>query len=284
MNNPLSPDYVPDKTDGKYPVSIGTSLALETLFGINENIPPTDPLPFTEYSALYVNLRTLVRNLTGAVRKELREEWSNDRIYREIYEELKLLPTVVSEQSHQKLDVYVYFLDYRGIEVKYPNAILKAQKSLTSIKGETLEQYVFSKLRQEQGDRHIPIFRGSITFPVDENNRSIVMTHLPVDLLQFVEKSNVDLIESHTGAIKRKNKWYTKLNNGKELERIPFNNLTIQMFGDGKTFSGLPIAQRRKILDFAKVNRWNQTTSERLMRKQFSRLPDKELAATIKNL
>lgn len=284
MTSPLSEDYVPDKTDGKFPVSIGTSLAIETLFGLNENVTPTNPLPFTQYRSIYVNLRTLIRNLVGAVRKELKTEWSNQRIYQEVYEELINLPDILDQQSHGKLDLYLYFLDYRSIERKYPNAILKPQKSLSSIKSESLEQYVFARLNQEEKERRVSIFHGDMSFPIDKSAQSLVMTHLPADLLEFTTGTNLDLLESHTGTIKPPRQWYTKLNNGKELDRIAFNPLTIQIFGDGKTFVGLPIKQRKLVLEFAKENRWNQMTGERLMRKQFERHPDSELRELIKKL
>ena len=284
MTSPLSEDYVPDKKDGKFPVSIGTSLAIETLFGLNENVPPTDPLPYTQYSSLYVNIRTLVRNLVGAVRKELKEEWTQQRIYQELYDELLNLPDVIERQSHGKLDLYIYFLDYRSIARKYPNALLKPQKSLSSIKSESLEQYVFARLKQEEGDRAVSVFHGDLSFPIDRGKRSLVMTHLPTDLLDYCNTNVLDLLESHTGAIKDSRHWYTKLSNGKELDRIAFNPLTIQIFGDGKTFVGLPSTQRKAVIEFAKENRWNQMTGERLMRKQLERLPDTELRALIKKL
>ena len=46
---------------------------------------------------------------------------------------------------------------------------------------------------------------------------------------------NVDLIETHTGVIKDRNKWYTKLS-GKGMECIPFAKWSLQFFGDGKIF------------------------------------------------
>ena len=85
LNNEIAHEEV---TQGKYQVSIGTSLALETLFGINDNIPPTDPLPYKQYSYLLINLRTLIRNMYGAVQKELKTEWSAGRYYEKVLKEL----------------------------------------------------------------------------------------------------------------------------------------------------------------------------------------------------
>jgi len=67
-NNPNIDDNLEHQEvfHGKYAVSIGTSLAMETLFGINDLIPPTNPLPFTRYGYVIINVRTLIRNIYGA--------------------------------------------------------------------------------------------------------------------------------------------------------------------------------------------------------------------------
>jgi hypothetical protein len=74
--------------------------------------------------------------------------------------------------------------------------------------------------------------------------------------------------------------WYTKLN-GKGLERIPFKPWSLQWFGDGKTFSGMPPKYRSSVLEFAEKNHWNQTTTEQLIKAQMNRFPDKEIRAEL---
>jgi hypothetical protein len=129
LNNEIAHEEV---TQGKYQVSIGTSLALETLFGINDNIPPTDPPPYKQYSYVLINLRTLVRNMYGAVQKELKTEWSAGRYYEKVLKELEMIPLILEDQSHGKLSAVYYLPSYRSVEKEYPNAILKSlgKKSL----------------------------------------------------------------------------------------------------------------------------------------------------------
>ena len=93
------------KTQGKFRLSIGTSLAIETLFGINDLVPASHPLPYTKYDYIFVNVRTLVRNLYGAVQKELKTTWNRDQYLREIVEELTILPEIINDNSKGKLSL-----------------------------------------------------------------------------------------------------------------------------------------------------------------------------------
>ena len=281
QQNPEVFNQAKDVTEGKYNVSIGTSLALETLFGINDNIPPPKVLPFNDYKYLVINVKTLLRNIVGAVNKELKTEWTTDHYVKVLLEEMGNIPNIVSDQSHDKLHVIYYFLDYKSLTKEYPNALIRESRSETSLKSEAMEKYAFDKLKGMKDT--LKVYFGDLVVPLDEKSKSVMITHMPLDLVPYAQSSRCDLLETHTGAIKDRNKWYTKLS-GKELERIPFTRKTIQIFGDGKTFKGLTPKQREAILSFAKENHWNQSTTDRLIEKQIQRLPDKELSKIISSL
>lgn len=265
-------------TEGQYQVSIGTSLALETLFGINENVKPTNPLPYTQYDNLFVNIRTLVRNLYGAVSKELKVQWSAQHYLKKVLEELRNIPLIISDQSHEKLSVIYYFCDYHSLAREYPHAILKKGREQVSLY-DNIEAYVIDNVKRLAKQGKLNIMICDVKVPIPEE-RNLILTHYPVDLVPYATSRNLDLIESHTGAIKNRHKWYTKLK-GKDMERIPFSRKTIQIFGDGRTFSGVPPKQKKMVMDFSESNRWNQTTTDRVIDAQMNRFPDKELARLI---
>ena len=90
---------------------------------------------------------------------------------------------------------------------------------------------------------------------------SLIMTHLPVDLLARYRFSRLELLESHTGKIKGPAEWNTKLTNGKELANIPFNSFTLQLFGDnGNMFSPQSISIRRVLLEAAQKWGWTNVS------------------------
>lgn len=264
-------------TQGQYQVSIGTSLALETLFGINENVKPTNPLPYTQYDNLFVNIRTLVRNLYGAVSKELKVQWTAQHYLKKVLEEIRDIPTIISDQSHDKLSVIYYFCEFTSLAREYPHAAVK--KANPGNLYDNIEQYVIDQVKRLTKQGKLNVMICDVRVPIPEE-RNLILTHYPVDLVPHATVRNLDLLESHTGAIKNRHRWYTKLK-GKDMERIPFSRKTIQIFGDGRTFSGVTPKGKKMVMDFSVENRWNQTTTDRVIDVQMNRFPDKELARQI---
>ena len=267
-----------DVTQGKYALSIGTSLAFETLFGINDNIPPTNPLPFKSYGYVLINVRTLIRNMYGAVQKQLKAEWSGAKYYEKVKEELDMIPLVLSNQSHDKMTAIYYIPSYKSLRKKFPQALWRGTGSKAYAKQhyEVIEQYCIAQLTAASIRGEVNIAMVDVDLPPIDK-RSVILTHLPVDLLSYLKGNMVDLIETHTGVIKPKRQWYTKLN-GKGLEQIPFDVWSIQVFGDGKQFAGLPPKYRNAIIEFGTKNNWNQTTTAVLIKAQIqNRFPDKDI-------
>ena len=62
------------RTISAFPISVGTSLALESLFAPRlETIDPErkfERVDVTKYSEVWINLSTLFRNIVGAVEKK----------------------------------------------------------------------------------------------------------------------------------------------------------------------------------------------------------------------
>ena len=285
-NNPNIDDNLEHQEvfHGKYAVSIGTSLALETLFGINDLIPPTNPLPFTRYGYVIINVRTLIRNIYGAVAKELKTEFPAAKYLDKTLEELLSIPAILENQSGGRLEVLFYLPSYRSVAREFPHAILRqsGKKAYGRQHQEAIEQYCVAQLSAKAIAGELPIHCADIRLP-EVDKPAVILTHQPIDLLSYLKDRNVDLIETHTGVIKDRNKWYTKLA-GKGMECIPFAKWSLQFFGDGKIFAGYPPKQRAAILTFAEANKWNQTTTPDLIRMQLRRFPDSEIAEAVKKL
>lgn len=285
-NNPNIDDNLEHREifHGKYAVSIGTSLAFETLFGINDLIAPTNPLPFTKYGYVIINVRTLIRNIYGAVAKELKTEFPAAKYLEKTLEEIVTIPAILENQSGDRLEPLYYLPTYRGLAKEFPYAILKqvGNKAYGRQHQEAIEQYCVAQLTAKSIAGELPIHLTDIKLP-EVDKPAVIMTHQPIDLLSYLKGRNVDLIESHTGVIKDRYKWYTKLN-GKGLESIPFDRWSLQFFGDGKLFTGYPPKQRAAVLEFATKNKWNQTTTTELIRMQLKRFPDPEIAKSVTKL
>lgn len=272
------------KTQGKFALSIGTSLAIETIFNINENVQPIEPAPFKNYKYLYVNIRTLIRNMNGAVIKELKTIWHVDKYLEELTKELDALPEIINDYSQGKMQVVFYIDTYKDIKKLYPNAILRQTKGQVSLAYEALEnELVKQLLKTTHREKHaINVYNCKVLLP-SSKDKVLLFTHIPLDLIPYAHTSKCDLLESHTGVIKDKYKWFTKLNS-KGLERIPFGAFAIQVFGDSKHFAGLSYRYKQALLDVAKDSWWTQNTTDKLMKTGISRVKDKEIVSTLLRL
>ena len=91
----------------------------------------------------------------------------------------------------------------------------------------------------------------------------MLLSNYPIDLINFKSALQLALVESHTGVIKKRQHWHTKLLNGRDLPHIPFDRMTIQMFGDtGNLFAPYPKAHREKLLALATQYQWTSLTTK----------------------
>lgn len=269
---------------GKYSVSIPTSLAFEMLFGIHDEIEAPTPLPYTYYKYLTINVRTLLRNIFGSVDKELKTKWTAEHYYKELLAEIDKIPEIISNQSDGKLQVYFYLSGYYRLEKEYKKNVIKYPNPAKPNLYDSLEKEITLRLMREVRNNHLPILLSDMEPMVDPDDRynTMIMTHLPIDLVPFRGRKNVYLLESHTAVIKDYKQWYTKLN--LKSEYVPFGKFSIQALGDGKTFTGAPPKYRKALIEFAKSKHWNQLTSDHTIRLQFSSFPDKKMRDELREL
>lgn len=253
---------VDNREKGKVPISIGTSLAIEAGCGIYPD-RPEDPPPFTRVKQVWINLRTIVRNLYACLPTDLKETVLPDDLWRAALEELSIIPTAVAQGSMGKTSVVYYVSDYNRAAQKYPGAILREAKTPKQIFQQKIEDVTLRMMLERNDHHHVEFFEFDI---LGQHPASFILTHMPVDLLARYRFERLELLESHTGKIKGAGAWSTKLTNGKDLENIPFNSFTLQLFGDnGNMFAPQSITLRRKMQELAIRWGWtNVTTMEKI--------------------
>lgn len=254
MNN-IIVRAVSEREVGGIPVSIGTSLAIESLCNVHPDVKHPHP-PVTDASHIWINLRTLYRNLYGSVAREVKNYLTADITSMVLMEEIEIIEAALKNVNAAVKVVY-YVAAHNTLEVKFPNAKLKGARTDLQKQQLELEKATFQLLTKQREDIRL--------FDIDLNGEdatAFILTHHPIDLLSRYRFRRLALIESHTGAIKPPPLWYTKLNGGSELERIPFNRMSLQLFGDGVMFSPFPIKIRKAILELAAKHRWNSVTTK----------------------
>lgn len=245
------------RTLGTFPLSVATSLAIESAVGIHPDLPTPRVMPIRQYKELWVNLRTLYRNIVSAMSKDIAASIHAVEIAQIMLEEMHIVPDVLQHQSGQPVKVVYYFNNMKYLVGKYPEASLRLdntprQQQFTHTLGEVM------KLLLMHHKDMIVLFDDK---PPGNQVETLIITHIAYDLLWANSFGSLTLLESHTGKIKTKPLWYSKYYTGKELSQIPFTEELLQVFGDTETFHPLDVGLRKAIIELAARRSWSSLTT-----------------------
>lgn len=276
-----------DRELGQFPLSIATSLAFEGATGIHPE-QPKQTATLADYGELWVNLRTLFRNIYNAVHKDAQGGLTPEALVNGLMEEIDHLDALVQEQASNMRIVY-YVSNYAGLARKYPKGLLR--------KASTERQQIYAEIQRltikglltdlgRAGARDVRVFELDLKSknPSEHYGKALMLTHYAYDLLSHYEFQELALLESHTGAIKPRALWYTKYVDGKELSCIPFRADLIQIFGDSELFSAWNIKDRRPLIELAKAKGWHALTTVSKIRQDIRFLVNPVLHKTVNEL
>lgn len=231
---------------GALGMSVGTSLAFEGEY--QSEIVTADSLLF--------NLRTLIRNAYSAF--SAATPTTKDVIAAVKDDIVKIGKWVEEHRGTRPISMTIYYPSYKGLKREYGKADLWEPTKENQLAYAKLVEEVGKSLCDEyktlikQTDCDFPNFSGT----------GVVMTHHVVDLTMTSAVTRLYLLESHTGKLKPYTEWYTKLTGGNELFYIPFNHLTIQVFGDKSTnFKSSKFALKNMVKQMAQSSKWTSATS-----------------------
>lgn len=266
---------------GAFEISIATSLALEAAAGIYPD-RPENPAPITKgVREVWINLRTLVRNLYGAMSTDRREMMLPNHGVGPLVEEMTIIENVIIKISNGNVRTVFYVCDYTSVQRKFPKALLRQPKTPKQIVQQKVEDETIHMTLATSPPHDIRFFNFELngSFP-----HSFIISHLPIDLLSRYSFQRLELLESHSGRLKAYPMWYTKLTNGKELDNIPFCRFSIQVFGDGGNLFGmLPNKTRAKVLELAKEDRWSPLTTDEKIRLSLRKVEDPQERALLQS-
>jgi hypothetical protein len=249
---------------GALGMSIGTSLAIEQ---------PEAAAQIRGSDVILFNLLTLIRNAHDAYEsKEDKADLKPEQLMEDVVNDLKMLSRWLEEVRKTKpLQLIVYYPSYFSMKFRFPLADLAKretdnQKKFDKLSDKTAD-LIYDKYKKliERTDIGMPSFKG----------KGIVMTHRVVDLAVHDHVLRLTLMESYTGKLKPYTQWYTKLTGGKELYYLPFNKLTIQIFGDKSTdFASSSKAIKDLVKKLAQDSSWTPATTVSRCRLNINMLND----------
>lgn len=247
---------------GAFPVSIATSIALEYLLGVkSEANPEPKPKSVSDYKEFWINIKTLYRNIMGSLDKTASLQVLDNELADTLLQEMEIINGIIGSNSFNTTNVVFYISNYQGLEILYPMAQLRTdnterQKLYSALMENTIKT-MLKKGRPESCD--VRIFPNKLK-PSGEF-KTLILTHIPYDLVAHAQFGSLTLIESHTGAFKTRDRWYSKYYEGKELSMIPFMEGLLPIFGDNETFRPLNKSAREEIIEIAKKYHWSAVTT-----------------------
>lgn len=244
---------------GQFPVSVGTSLAIEGFLGIHPN-QQKQPIDVKTVKEIWINLRTLARNLWNAVKTERLNVINPAQAVLVLMQEVQTIP-VVLQQAGSRTKVRYYITSQDQLKWRFPKATFKQAKTPKQMAYEVYERYTAIELYKQMREEGLNVVEVNKSPPSTEGTVAM-LTHFPSDLLWKDNFQRLLLLESNTGKLKPWNLWYTKLNGVKEETPLPFDKFTLQVFGDGVVLDSQPRGVKAQLKTLAEAKRWSPITKQ----------------------
>lgn len=280
-------DALSNRAMSSYPLSIGTSLALESIqIGPNKQYDESRVIPnkvdITKYDVFYINVMTLYRNLVGSVDKLDFKYVLPGNVSQALEQECNVIKEIIKGLSNDKVKVKFYCSKYSGLKDEFPNNLIRKDNTQLQETYSINMQAALNDLISNNELNNIVLFDSKIKN--NKRGKALIMTHYAYDLLAYKDFDVLDLLESHTGILKNKTMFYSKLLNGKDLIRIPFNRITYQIFGDKELLSPLNIKVRKLVIELSNTYNWTQVTTQDKIKYSFDQILDQDIKDMLKNL
>lgn len=249
------------KTISGFPLSIGTGIALESIFKpilevYDDNIK-VDKVDINKFHTCYISVYTLIRNIVSAYPTEYKNKILGTKDKKFLLKEVASeIDTITELFNEVKCNVYFYALPYMDIVSKLDNSFFKKSKA---------SQLDIEMLYKQVVDLLIKGTNGLIKSNIlPNNNPSLIMTHTAIDLLKVSVVPNLSLLESHTGRVKDKSKFNTKYYKAAKFDMtiFPFTERLCCIFGDRHYIRPAAITFRKDIYNVATLKKWTPFTSE----------------------
>lgn len=279
-----------ERTMSAFMLSIGTSLSFESLFpGTQAPYDPERPIPnkveLNDYNELWINLFTLFRNIVGAVPTVRVAALTPDDVGYVMGEEVELIQDLVKMYTSGSVKVVFYSSSYQDLKKHFKHASVRTdntekQRQMTDLLTGSIN--AFYKLQTKRDTlKHFKLYLEPISAM---DKKVLLLSNYAFDLLSYKKFMKMDLLESHTGVLKGRAKWHTKYSDGKNLVRMPFNEMLLQVFGDSQTFYPMDKNLRKDVIELAETSQWNPLTTDERIRFTVGNLKNPYYASILKEM
>lgn len=248
-----------------FPVSIGTSLALESLFKGSQ--VPYDPdrvipeyIDHTKYDEMWFNVDTLIRNLLGATDKLAFMSTPEDVLAYEILNEIGVINSVFEVEGGNLCRPRYYTASYKTLEKKAPEQV-KFRKESTEY--QVLLRKRIDNIKKQLAKETEAVMEMDSEIKSSQRTKALILTHVPYDLFSIKNFNTLNLLESHTGVLKTSRQWNTKYYSigDRDLSHLPFFKHLLLVLGDKSQFSPNSFKLRSLIYDISIQRNWTPLTT-----------------------
>jgi hypothetical protein len=258
-----------DRNISSFGISIGTALALESLFKpsmarYDEDREIPNELEVNDYKYHYFNIFLLLRNIVSATELKADEKtklFSQSSSYKVVYEilmeELEVLNTLYSNNGNC---IPVLFIpDYSKLRLT-TNKI----RNLSALHNvlDTMYKVVIKMVKDDKKSVNISIYDKGYSLPSD-GEKALITTNFTVDLLSKHYSTKLELLESNTGKLKTNKDWWSKYHAvGKQpMNMLPFTPKLLMIFGDNTLIRPEKVKTRQDIIALAIDKKWTPYTN-----------------------
>lgn len=264
---------------GKLEISFGTSLALEGAIGEHPD-RPISTRPLDNSKQLWINTSTIFRNIYGSLNRTQKEIITSDDLLDFMLYEISVIDGWVASETKGSVETVFYRNMYDKLTAYLPNVIIKDKYTQKQLTYKNLHDSVLNE---------IPSLLDGIEYRTYDvllkgSNKTLILTHNPIDLLSHYNfNGGLTLLESHTGKIKPKNHWGSKLG-GMAHDNLPFNGFTLQVFGDGGDYINVyGLKARRAVIAIAESDKWTPVTTPGRIKMSVGKVEDPQVKEALMN-
>lgn len=247
--------YLSERKQGKYPLSLSTSLAIESI--TDENIKQA-----TKYDELWINITTLTRNIFTSLDLDSQNQLNDQALANVAIDEIDNIDSIVRDTLPNTRIVY-YLNTYEKLKTIYKGAKFKEAKTPKQKFYKALLDNTYENIH-DYYSRNKKIKSFNLKIEPSMKTSAIFLTHSPIDLTNSKHFKEIILLESYTGKLKDKTQWYTKFHS-KVTPNVPLTISMLSIFGDSEVFYPQAKRYQETVLEIAEKHKWNCiTTNERI--------------------
>ncbi len=199
----------------------------------------------------------MIRNFIGCIDKDHQGKIFPVLIAEGIVHEIKEIMNALQSYAPENLKLQIYLCTYEDISKQFKNATLKYDGTPKQIEDRKLEESVIKYLLTMI--KNIKIHKTDIK---GRYGKTLLLSHYSIDLLSADNFLDLKLLESHTGVIKGRSEFKTKLSGAKDIN-VPFNRTTLQVFGDSSgLFKPRASAVKKALINLSIYNKWHPLTKD----------------------